>query len=271
VPVLVNAADRPVAARLVRRLLAEGGQVRALARDGIAPLRSAGVFTAVGDPDDEGLLEAACTGVHTLVHLAGGLGLPDPGAVGAEGRAVAAAAEGAGVSRVLIVTLAGAAPDADDALRRAHAEVSAAVARIDVPSVEVRVGLVDTPGARRLLRAAGPPADLAARPVMPVTADDLVEVLVALDAARSRAVDGHLVLAADGPDLPLATLLASDDGGRRGARLPTPPVRESLLATLAGPWREPDPDVPSAWALLGLEPSGPVTAPTSGPGGGARA
>jgi uncharacterized protein YbjT (DUF2867 family) len=250
VPVLVNGADRPLAGRLVRRLLGEGGQVRALARDGVAALRAAGVFTAVGDPDDEGLLEAACTNVHTLVHLAGGLGRPDPDAVVAEGRAVAAAAEGAGVARVLLVTLAGAAPDAGDALRRAHAEVSAAVARADVPSVEVRVGLVDTPSARRLLRAAGPPADLTARSVMPVVADDLVGLLVALDAARSRAAEGHLVLAATGPDVPLSELLAGDGGGRRGARLPSPEVRTALLETLAGPWCEPDDTVPDAWALL---------------------
>lgn len=251
-PVLVNAADRPVASLLVRRLLDEGGQVRAVARGDVAALRSAGVFTAVGDPDDEGLLEAACTGVHTLVHLAGGLGRPDPEAIVAEGRAVAAAAEGAGVARVLLVTLVGTDADADDALRRAHAAVSSAVATADVPSVEVRVGLVDTPTTRRLLRAAGPPPELASRAVMPVPAADLVEVLVALDAARSSATEGHLVIAAGGPDVALTTLLADGDPVRRGARLPSPAVREALMDTLAGPWREPDPAVPDAWGLLGL-------------------
>jgi len=254
VPVLVNAAHRSVARTLVARLLAEGGQVRALAAAGVAALRTSGVFTAVGDPDDEGLLEAACTGVHTLVHLAGGLG-GDPDAVRAEGQAVANAAVGAGVRRVLLVTLAGAAPDADDPLRRAHAEVAAAVAALDVPSVEVRVGLVDTPAVRGLLRAAGPPPELLDVPVAPVAAADLVEVLVALDAARSRATDGHLVLAATGPDVTLGAVLA-DGGGRRGARLPTPAARAAVMTTLAGPWAGSDPSVPSAWDVLGLVPGG---------------
>lgn len=253
-PVLVNAAHRPVARLLVARLLEEGGQVRALASDHVATLRAAGVFTAVGDPDDEGLLEAACTGVHTLVHLAGGLG-GDPDAVRAEGRAVAAAAEGAGVRRVLLVTMAGADAGAADPLRRAHAEVADAVATADVPSVEVRVGLVGTPTLRTLLHAAGPPPELRSRPVAPVAAADLVEVLVALDAARSRATDGHLVIVATGSDATLGDVLG-EAGGRRGARLPSAAEREALLATLAGPWTEDDAAVPSAWDLLGLTPTG---------------
>ena len=253
-PVLVNAAHRPVARLLLARLLEEGGQVRALASAGVSELRAAGVFTAVGDPDDEGLLEAACTGVHTLVHLSGGLG-GDPAAVRAEGLAVAAAAEGAGVRRVLLVTMVGADPASPDPLRRAHAEVAAAVAAADVPSVEVRVGLVDTAPVRALLAAVGPPAELRERPVAPVTARDLVEVLVALDAARSRATDGHLVVAARGRAATLGDLLA-DGGGRRGARLPAPAVRDALLTTLAGPWVEVGPAVPSAHDLLGVATDG---------------
>ena len=256
-PVLVNAAHRPVARLLLARLLEEGGQVRALARAGVAELRGAGVFTAVGDPDDEGLLEAACTGVHTLVHLCGGLG-GDPAAVRAEGLAVAAAAEGAGVSRVLLVTLVGADPASPDPLRRAHAEVAAAVAAADVPSVEIRVGLVDTPAVRALLRAVGPPAELRARPVAPVAAPALVEVLVALDAARSRATDGHLVIAARGGSATLADLLA-DGGGRRDARLPAPAARDAVLVTLAGPWVDDDPAVPSTTELLGVVTDGVLT------------
>ncbi len=263
-PVLVNAAHRPVPGMLVARLLAGGGQVRALARDGVAALRASGVFTAVGDPDDEGLLEAACTGVHTLVHLCGGLG-GDPAAVLAEGRAVAAAAEGAGIRRLLLVTLAGAASDAADPLRRAHAAVSDLVATADVPSVEVRVGLVDTPAVRGRLRAAGPPPELLAVRPRPVPADELVGILVALDAARARATAGHLVIAATGPATTLGELLAADPGdggGVLGARLPTAAAREAILATLAGPWEESDPSVPAAHDLLGA-PSAPQ--PDGGP------
>lgn len=250
-PVLVNAAHRPLAGVLLDRLRHEGGQVRALARTGTSALRAAGVFTAVGDPDDEGLLEAACTGVHTLVHLAGGLG-GDPEAVVAEGRAVAAAAEGAGVRRLLLVTVANAGPEADDALRRAHGAVATLVAAADVPSVEVRVGLVDTPATRARIRAAGPPPALRDHPVAPVAPSDVVDVLVALDAARSRATAGHLVLALEGGPDTLGDVLdrAEDGGGRRGARLPGPAARDALLATLAGPWREQDRAVARAADVL---------------------
>ena len=261
-PVLVNAAHRPLAMVLLDRLRHEGGQVRALARTGAPSLRAAGIFTAVGDPDDEGLLEAACTGVHTLVHLAGGLG-GDPDAVVAEGRAVAAAAEGAGVRRLLLVTIANADPDADDELRRAHGEVAALVAAADVPSVEVRVGLVDTPSTLTRIRAAGPPAELRAHPVAPVAASDVVDVLVALDAARSRAAAGHLVLALEGGPTTLGDVLdrAEDGGGRRGARLPTATARAALLATLAGPWHEQDPAVARASDVLAaLGPAGDAAA-----------
>ena len=97
-PVLVHAAHRTLGRALARRLLEEGGQVRATASDGVALLRAEGIFTAACDADDEGTLEAALTQVHTLVVLLGGLGRADADVVRQEGLAAARAAEGCGAA-----------------------------------------------------------------------------------------------------------------------------------------------------------------------------
>jgi len=261
-PVLVHAAHRPLARRLVHRLLAEGGQVRALAARDVASLRAGGVFVASGDPDDEGTLEAALTGVHTLVVLLGGLGTLESTKVTKEGLAAARAAEGAGIQRLILVTAVGSHADAQDALRLAHARVSDAVAALPLPSVELRVGLVDTAATRGMLVAAGLPAELRGRDVAPVRVDDLLELIVAIDDARSTAREGHLVLAADGPrrgplDHYLAARGTQPGGGLTGGRLPSTEQRATLCEALDGPWWNEDPAVPDAWALFGITPSSP--------------
>lgn len=262
-PVLVHAAHRPVARAVARRLLAAGGQVRATAADGVALLRAEGVFTAACDPDDEGVLEAALTQVHTLVVILGGLGRVDVDAVRAEGLAAARAAEGAGVQRAVLVTLPR-DPVAPDPLRRAHAEVAEAFAALPLPSVEVRTGLLDTPATVDLLVAAGLPEPARSVPVAPVDVDALAELIVAIDDARSRASAGHLAVAADGPvrrpldeHLAGATARAGGSGRLAGRRVPSEADRAALLATLAGPWWTDDADVPDAWALFGVAPVAP--------------
>ncbi len=258
-PVLVHAAHRPLARSLARRLLADGGQVRATSSSGVGLLRAEGIFTAACDPDDEGTLEAALTRVHTLVVLLGGLGQADVDGVLQEGIAASRAAEGAEVQRAILVTLAGADVDAGDALRRAHGTVAAAFAELPLPSIEVRVGLVDTPASAGLLTAAGLPAEVRARRVAPVAPEDLVELIVAIDHARSSATEGHVVVAADGPvrrtleeQLALAADRSGSPGGGRltGRRVPSADERAALLATLDGPWWTEDPLVPDAWTLF---------------------
>jgi len=276
-PVLVHAAHRPLARSLTRRLLEEGGQVRATASDGVALLRAEGVFTAACDADDEGTLEAALTQVHTLVVLLGGLGLPDAEGVRREGFAAARAADGAGVERAVLLTLSGSGVDAQDPLRRAHGEVAEAFAALPLPSIELRAGLVDTAAATDLLVAAGLPREVREQHVAPVAAADLLELIVAVDRARSRAEAGHLVAAADGRvqySLEEHVRRSAAAGAREGAgasggrarltgrRVPTPAVRDALLATLAGPWWTEDPQVPDAWALFGVAPA-PASAPAS--------
>jgi len=259
-PVLVHAAHRAPARALARRLLEDGGQVRATAGAGVALLRAEGIFTAACQPDDEGTLEAALTRVHTLVVLLGGLGRASTDGVLQEGLAAARAAGGAEVQRVVLVTLAGAAVTAADALRRAHGEVAAAFADLPLPSIEVRTGLVDTPATSDLLLGAGLPPEERARVVAPVPLQDLIELGVAIDHARSRAEQGHLVVAADGPvrrsiDEHLAVAATRGATGREGVRLtgrrvPSAADREALLAALDGPWWTEDPSIPDAWTLF---------------------
>ncbi len=271
-PVLVHAAHRPLARRLVHRMLAEGGQVRALAARDVASLRAAGAFVATADADDEGTLEAALTGAHTLVVLLGGLGGSDPDRIVQEGLVAARAAEGVRIERLVLVTVSGADVTARDELRRAHATVAAAVAALDLPSVELQVGLVDTAATRDLLVAAGLPAELRATSVAPVRTDDLLELIVAIDDARSSARDGHLVLAADGPrrasiDTYLAAIVRrggsrgpDDPGGQglTGRRISSAAQRDALCATLVGPWWNQDAAIPDAWGLLGIIPTSPL-------------
>lgn len=261
-PVLVHAAHRPLARALARRLLAEGGQVRATASDGVGLLRAEGIFTAACAPDDEGVLEAALTQVHTVVVLLPGLGRRTAAAVREEGLVAARAAEGAGVQRAVLVTLPGADPEAPDAMRRAHGEVGEAFAALPLPSIEVRAGLLDTPVTTDLLRTAGLPPEVRELPVSPLVPEALLELVVAIDHARSRAQAGHLVVAADGPvRRTLEEQLARAEGGPgttgaalTGRRVPTEPEREALLATLAGPWWTDDAHVPDAWTLFDVRP-----------------
>lgn len=266
-PVLVHAAHRTLGRALTRRLLEEGGQVRATASDGVALLRAEGVFTAACDADDEGTLEAALTQVHTLVVLLGGLGRADAEGVRREGLAAARAAEGAGIQRAVVVTLSGSAADAADPLRRAHGAVADAFARLPLPSIELRTGLVATSTATDLLLAAGLPPEVRARHVAPVGPGELIELVVAVDRARSRAEAGHLVAAADGrtrctleEHLARSVTMSGTTGRARltGRRVPSPAVRDALLETLAGPWWSEDPQVPDAWELFGVVPAAPA-------------
>jgi len=265
-PVLVHAAHRRPARTIARRLLVDGGQIRATANDGVGLLRAEGIFTASCDPDDEGTLEAALTLVHTLVVMLGGLGRADTGAVRAEGMAAARAAEGAGIQRAILVTLAGSVPDAGDALRRTHAEVADAFAALPLPSIEVRTGLIDTPVTTDLLLGAGLSSEDRSRIVAPVALDALAELVTAIDHARGSASEGHLVVAADGPrrrtiDAHLderAAGSSAGEGGRRltGRRVPSAAARDALIATLDGPWWSDDPLVPDAWSLFDVAADG---------------
>lgn len=263
-PVLVTAAHQPLARRLAARLLDEGGEVRVVADGDVGALRAAGAFVSVAEPDDEGRLEAAMTDVHTVIHVGGGLGSPDPDRVVADAEVVATAAGNAGVRRVVCLSLPGADATAADPLRRAKHAVEARFAQVPSPSVVVRAGLVDTPWLRDVLVTAGLDAEQLAHEVAPVRASDLIELLVAFDRARASAPDGHLVVAADGPQrMSLAGYLDRvgaarvGHGSLRGRRLPAAGTVTRLGEILAGPWWSEEPDLVDGWRFAGLEPAVP--------------
>ncbi|MBW3657821.1 MAG: NAD(P)H-binding protein [Actinobacteria bacterium] len=259
-PVLVTAADSPLGVRTVRRLLEEGGEVRAYCRGTgpVSQLRAAGAIVATGDLDDEGHLEAAMAQVHTVVHLAGGLLSPSAEAAAYETDVVATAAAQAGVRRLVALSLPGADPGADGPLRRAKGMAEAALRSAAVPTVVIRTSLVDTPRLRDALAGQRLPERILARAVAPLRAEDLVELLVQLDAVRSEAHEGHVVFAADGPTtLGLGDYLERVGVGssRVGRSYHAPGGDPLLLPGLDGPWLSAaDEQVFDAWSFTGVRP-----------------
>jgi uncharacterized protein YbjT (DUF2867 family) len=265
-PVLVTCAHRPLERRIALRLLEEGGEVRAYASGDTSVLRAAGAVVATGEVDDEGRLEAAMEQVHTVVHVGGGLHSTDAEAIVRDARVVATAAANAGVRRVIALSLPGADPASPDPLRRAKGMSERTFAEAAPPSVVVRVSLVDTPSLRDTLATSGLGRRLADVEVAPVRAEDLVELVVGFDRARSQATEGHLVVAADGPRrLPLGEHLRAvgvasvGAGGLVGRRL----VDESSVPLLAsalraGPWWTQDETVLDGWRFCELDPREPT-------------
>lgn len=263
-PVLVTAAHQPLARRLAARFLEEGGEVRVFTSGEVASLRAAGAFVATGTRDDEGRLEAALEQVHTVVHVGGGIASPDPDQLVRDAEVLARAATGAQVERLVMLSLPGADPDADEPLRAAKGRVEAVLSAVPCPTIAVRVGLVDTPFLRDALVTSGLDRDLLDTEVAPVRAGDLAELVVAFDRARSRSAEGHLVVSADGPQrMSLAGYLDRVAVGRPGRgsmvgrQLPTAAATERLVALLHGPWWSTEPGIVDGWAFAGLEPGVP--------------
>lgn len=257
-PVLVTAAASPVGHCLVARLLATGGEVRAFCTDAdrAAPLRRSGAVVACGDLLDEGHLEAAMAGVHTVVHLGAGPLVPDAQRIVEEAATVATAALTAHARRLVALSVAGARPDAADAYRRALGEVEDLVRRVPVPTVVLRTSLVDTAELRDALASVRPDAGALQQPVAPVRPDDVAAVAAAVDAARSTAAEGHAVLSVEGPDrMPLSAYLervgiaAPGRVGRLIGRVWRPPHEVALLVeALRGRWVE-----DASWVADGCE------------------
>ncbi len=239
--------------------------MRAYANGDTSMLRAAGAFIASGTPDDEGRLEAAAADVHTIIHVGGGLFTRDPMTMVADAEVALRAAENAGVRRVIGLSLPGASTQAKDPLRRAKGEVEARFAEAAVPTVVARASMIATPALLDLLATAGIGAEAQQHVnVAPVRPEDLVELVVAFDRARSSAATGHLVVAADGPvRLTLAAWLeragvrGPGRGGMVGRRLADLSRTAQLQDVLDGPWWTEDPAIPDGWAFAGISPEPP--------------
>lgn len=265
-PVLVTAAHRPLERHLVARLLDEGGEVRAYADGDASLLRAAGAFVAVGTVDDEGRLEAALADVHTLVHVGGGLRTADPRRLVRDAEVVVTAATNASVRRIIALSLPGASESAGDPLRAAKGTVERLLADAPVPTIVIRSSLVDTPALRDLLATGGFDDEVLATPAAPVRPEDLVQLVVAFDRARSQAEQGHLVVAADGPVtttlggyLERVGVARPGRGSLVGRRLVDTGASPWLRDALMGPWTT-DLDqeiVLDGWRFADLEPGSP--------------
>lgn len=272
-PVLVTAAEQPLARQIAIRLLREGGEVRAYADGDTSALRAAGAFIASGTPDDEGRLEAAAAEVHTIVHVGGGLLTPNPGGIVRDAEVVLRAAGNAGVRRIIGLSLPGASSHADDPIRRAKGELEARFDDAPIPTIVLRASLVATPRIRDVLATAGIGAAGREIPVAPIRPADLIEAVVAFDRARSSATAGHLVVALDGPErltlgawLTRSGVAAPGGGGMVGRRLADVAQRAHLQEALDGPWWTDDPTVVDGWDFAGIMPCAPLpsTDPPSG-------
>ena len=90
VPVVVTAAETPLGRLVVRRLLAEGAEVRAVVD---RPAEGLGVPTARADWEDAERLGAVLEEAHTVIHLAPERRIPQ----------LLAAAEDSGIRRIVVV------------------------------------------------------------------------------------------------------------------------------------------------------------------------
>ncbi len=261
-PVLVIRPRGEVADVLVRRLAATGGEVRAYGPDlAVAELRRLGIVCASGVLVDEGHLETAMEQVHTVIHLGFDPLAGDPHGSVEEAATIVTAAIGAGVRRLIAVTLPGPSPEASDPMRLAAAEIEDLVRAAPLPTVVVRPSLIDAAGARRVLARTPIAGGALEGLVAPVRPADLAELLFQLDEQRDAVDAEHVVLAADGPRaVPLGDHLRSRGVtplsvvGRVVERLR--PGSSPAPEVVAGPWTSP-PEVPSGWAATGVEPGAP--------------
>ncbi|MBW3577444.1 MAG: NAD(P)H-binding protein [Actinobacteria bacterium] len=270
-PVLITAAETAVGQALVHRIAATGGEVRAYCGPDapLALLRQAGAVCASGSLLDEGHLETAMEQVHTVVHFAVRLDVDIPEQLLEETATVVAAAVGAGVRRLIAVSLPGPDPNAPDRVRTVAGEAEAVVEAVDFPSVIVRPSLVDTGELRATLVRTPLGRSALDNAVAPVAVEDLVDLLAALDERRDLVGDRHIVVAADGPEVvPLGDYLRRVGitplslAARTATRLRSG-GNETLQEALGGPWTS-APDVSDAWALAGITPRSPL-ATTSPP------
>jgi uncharacterized protein YbjT (DUF2867 family) len=261
-PVLVIAPHDEVAEILVRRIAATGGEVRAYGPDlAAAELRSLGVICAHGVLVDEGHLETAMEQVHTVIHLGFDAFGGDPHRLVEEAATIVAAAIGAGVRRLVAVTLPEPGAEAGDPVRVAAAEVEELISSAPLPTVIVRPSLLDAAASLHLLARTPVGREALDSPVAPVRPADLAELLFRLDEQRDAIDAEHVVLAADGPRaVPLGEHLRARGitplsvVGRLVERLR--PGGSTLPGVLDGPWTS-APEVLSGWEATGVTPAAP--------------
>jgi uncharacterized protein YbjT (DUF2867 family) len=274
VPVVVTGGSGFIARSLIPILLERGSEVRAVVRRRPAadPLRARGAKVAIAPLDSAETIEAVVRDAHTVVHLAGGLDLPDAGAYERVNhgltRSLVEACQEAGVRRFVFLSYPGASADAANPYLRSKGRAEDAVRGSDLEHVVIRATHVYGPRSRWLAEVAeGARRPLAAvvvgpgtQRVAPVHVGDVARALAAAD-DREAAVTGTYGL--QGPESVTADQLADLLAGRprrkihfspaaaqRAARLLGRRLSPVLLEVLAGDSLA---DAPDAAAEFGIE------------------
>ena len=249
-PVLVTNADLQPGLEVALAIAKLGGEVRAYVGGSgdVARLRQAGVFVSVGTPDDEGRIESAMEQVHTVIHIEDPTVAASAEIWASRAATVLRAATGAGVLRIIARSVPGAGAAAADPLHAAAGAWELALAGGAVPSVVVRVALVDTDEVRDGL-ASTVSAAMRDTTVAPVSVEAFVEAVAALDDVRSTATTGHAVLHAEGVRQTLAAHLVAVTGdslvGRRYVTAADVPLLVHAITHNPGP----EPDTADLWTF----------------------
>ncbi|THD79808.1 MAG: NAD-dependent epimerase/dehydratase family protein [Phenylobacterium sp.] len=249
---LLTGATGLVGSTLLRRLVAEGTEVRCLVRDPrrLGPLRVR-VQIALGDLTDPPSFRNALRGVQTVVHLAAAIRDQPRGSIeelnGIATWRMVEAAERQGVERFLFFSALGASPHHRTRCLRAKALAEQAVREADLHSTVFAPSIIYAPGDPwlRLLER------LALLPVMPVSgrgralfqpiwAEDVADCVMA--SLHGTPSESHERYELAGPETlshtEIVRLLLRSLGRRRPlVHVPTPLVSRGLrlLERIAGP------------------------------------
>jgi uncharacterized protein YbjT (DUF2867 family) len=242
--ILLTGATGTVGSALLRRLVADGKQVRCLVRDprrlGSERVR---VQIALGDLSNPASFRHALRGVDTVVHLAAAIRDQDGASIeelnGVATLRLLRAAERAGVRRFLFFSALGATHHSRSRFFRTKALAEEAVRRSPFDSVILAPSIVYTPG-DHWLRLLERMSWLPAMPVsgsgealyQPIWADDAAAVAMAVLAGRGN---GSEPIELAGPetlshDQIIKTVLRSLGRRRRLLHVPLPVVRAGLQA-----------------------------------------
>ncbi|MDQ4005367.1 MAG: NAD(P)H-binding protein, partial [Actinomycetota bacterium] len=152
-PVVVTGANGGVG-RVLVPLLAERGEVRAVVRTRAAGrgLEGTGAKIGICDLRDTATLSVVMDTAHTVIHLAGGLDLPDDAAYEASNlgtvRDALEAATEAGVRRFILLSYPGASPESRNAYLRAKGLAEEAALAADLDPAVIRATHIHGPGQR---------------------------------------------------------------------------------------------------------------------------
>jgi uncharacterized protein YbjT (DUF2867 family) len=249
---LLTGATGLVGSTLLRRLVAEGAEVRCLVRDPrrLGPLRVR-VQIALGDLADPPSFRNALRGVQTVVHLAAAIRDQPRGSIeeldGIATWRMVEAAERQGVERFVFFSALGASPHHRTRCLRAKALAEKAVREADLHSTVFAPSIIYAPGDPWLRL----PERLALLPLMPISgrgravfqpiwAEDVADCVMASLQAGPSAPHERYELA--GPETlshtEIVRLLLRSLGRRRPlVHVPTPLVSRGLrlLERMAGP------------------------------------